>query len=126
MRRGAVTTMTDAIFRKTGRYCAAMTLLLVASVCQGSPQQAQTTLQTSAAIDRDLAEVTIPRLESLYQSHKYTVTQVMQWYLDRIARYDGVYKAFLHVEAAGALATAAAEDAAAKSGGQTFQRGPLW
>ena len=86
----------------------------------------QTTSQTAAAIDRDLAEVTIPRLESMYRSHKYTVTQVTRWYLDRIARYDGVYKALLHIDAAGALATAADLDAAAKSGGPTFKRGPLW
>ena len=62
----------------------------------------------------------------MYSSHKYTVTQVTRWYLDRIARYDGVYKAVLHIDAAGALATAAALDAAAKSGGRTFDRGPLW
>ena len=29
-----------------------------------------------AAMDRDLLEVTVPQLEQLYRSHKYTVTQV--------------------------------------------------
>ena len=62
----------------------------------------------------------------MYRSHKYTVTQVTRWYLDRIARYDGVYKAVQHVDAAGALATAADLDAAAKRGGPAFERGPLW
>ncbi len=62
----------------------------------------------------------------MYSSHKYTVTQVTRWYLDRIARYDGVYKALLHIDAAGALVTAAGLDAAAESGGLTFNRGPLW
>ena len=81
---------------------------------------------TTAAMDRDLVEVTIPRLESIYRSHRYTVVQVTRWYLERIARYDGVYKAMLHVDAEGALATAADEDAAAKRGGLRFKRGPLW
>ena len=86
----------------------------------------QTTSQTAAAIDRDLAEVTIPLLESMYSSHKYTVTQVTRWYLDRIARYDGVYKSLLYIDAAGASRAAAALDAAAEKGGLTFNRGPLW
>jgi amidase len=78
------------------------------------------------AIDHDLVEVTIPQLETMYASHKYTVTQVTQWYLDRIARYDGVYNAVLSVDRAGALATAAAEDAAAAQGGSAFARGAVW
>ncbi len=118
--------MPHSIFRNAGRQFVVMTLLLAASVCPSYAQQARTTSQTTAAIDRDLAEVTIARLESMYLSHKYTVTQVTQWYLDRIARYDGVYKAVLHIDAAGALATAAAEDASARGGGPTFERGPLW
>ena len=76
--------------------------------------------------DRDLLEVTVPKLESLYRAHKYTVTQVTQWHLDRIARYDGVYNAMIFVDREGALATAAAEDAAAVRGGAQFVRGPLW
>ena len=80
----------------------------------------------NAAMERDLTEVTVSRLQSMYAAHKYTVTQVTEWYLDRIARYDGVYKAIVHVDSSGALATAAAEDAAAKKGGRGFKRGPLW
>ena len=62
----------------------------------------------------------------MYASGKYTVTQVTQAYLDRIARYDDVYNAFLYVDTAGALATAAAEDAAKKNAGSRFVPGPLW
>jgi amidase len=81
---------------------------------------------THAALDHELVEITIPKLEALYAARTFTVTQVTHWYLDRIARYDGVYKAVVHVDEAGALATAAAEDLAARNGGQSFIRGPLW
>jgi amidase len=144
--------MTTSNVRGVCNGLAVVSVLLAASVCPSNGLQAQTqkqrgaapverrrldaqaepntssktSSQTAAAIDRDLAEVTIPRLESMYSSHKYTVTQVTRWYLDRIARYDGVYKALLHVDAAGALAAAAALDAAAESGGRTVNRGPLW
>ena len=77
-------------------------------------------------IDNDLLEVTIAKLHGFYDAKKYTVTQVTHWYLDRIAKYDRVYRAILHVDTAGALATAAAQDAAAKAGGASFKRGPLW
>jgi len=73
-------------------------------------------------IDRDLLEIDIPKLESLYTHHKYTVTQVTQWYLDRIALYNPVYRPVVHLDATGALATAAHEDATAKS----TPHGPLW
>ena len=79
-----------------------------------------------APIDNDLLEVTIAKLHAFYEAKKYTVTQVTHWYLDRIAKYDHVYRAILHVDSAGALATAAAQDAAAKAGGSSFKRGPLW
>jgi amidase len=79
-----------------------------------------------AAIDRDLLEVTIPKLEKMYVTHKYTVTQVVQWYLARIAAYNGIYRAVQTVDAKAALATASEEDAAAKKAGPSFQRGPMW
>ncbi len=79
-----------------------------------------------SAIDRDLLEVTIPRLEEMYRSHKYTVTQVVQWYLARIAKYNGIYRAVQTVDEKGALATAAREDAEAKAAGSKLQRGPMW
>jgi amidase len=37
----------------------------------------------AAAMDRDLMDVTVERLETLYREHRYTVTQVVQWHLDR-------------------------------------------
>lgn len=77
-------------------------------------------------IDRDLEEVTVPQLESMYAAGTYSVGQVTHWYLNRIARFDGVYKAVLHVDGTAALATAAAEDAAARNGGSTFTRTALW
>ena len=76
------------------------------------------------AMDRDLLEISIPRLEKLYSSHKYTVTEVVRWYLARIEKYDGIYRAVQNLDVPGALATAAREDAEAKMGG--FVRGPLW
>jgi amidase len=75
---------------------------------------------------RDLLEVTVPQLEQMYREHKYSVTQVVQWYMARIEKYNGIYRAVQNVDAAGALATAAREDAEAKAGGSGFQRGPLW
>ena len=81
---------------------------------------------TQGAADRDLLEVTIPQLEAMYRNHQYTVTQVVQWYLARIARYNGIYRAVQTVDAAGALATAAREDAEAAAGGSNDRRGPLW
>ena len=65
-------------------------------------------------------EVTIPQLQALYRSHQYTVTQVVQWYMARIARYNGIYRAVQNVDAAGALATAAREDA------EAAPHGSLW
>lgn len=80
-------------------------------------------------MDRDLLEVTVPQLEALYAAHRYTVTQVVQWYLARIGRYNGIYRAVqtLNDKAAQeALTLAAREDAEAAAGGKGFERGPLW
>lgn len=73
------------------------------------------------AMDRDLMEVSIPQLEQLYHSHKYTVTQVVRWYLDRIQRYNPVYGAIENVDAKDVLAAAAREDSETGT-----QHGPLW
>jgi amidase len=85
-----------------------------------------TVLSTSAAraqdaMDRDLLEVTVPKLQQMYRDHKYTVTQVVQWYLARITKYNGIYRAVENVDAAGALAIAAREDAEG-----TTPHGALW
>ena len=33
------------------------------------------------------------KLEQFYESHRYTVTQVVEWYTARIEKYDGIYQA---------------------------------
>jgi len=76
----------------------------------------------SQPIDKDLFEVTVPQLESFYASHKYTVTQVVQWHLARIHRYNGIYRPVEQVLEKDALVTAAKEDAAVSD----VKRGPLW
>jgi Asp-tRNA(Asn)/Glu-tRNA(Gln) amidotransferase A subunit family amidase len=77
-------------------------------------------------MDRDLMEVTVPQLEQLYADHKYTVTDVVHWYLARIDKYNGIYRALQSLDTAGALQTAAREDADAGAGGAGFLRGALW
>jgi len=75
-------------------------------------------------IDRDLTEVTIPQLERYYETHRYTVAGVVNWYIARIEKYDGIYLAVESRDFKGALATAAREDEEAKSG--KLSRTPLW
>jgi amidase len=89
---------------------------------QSTPPSASTG-SAQDAMSRDLLEVTIPELEHMYRSHKYTVTQVVQWYLARIAQYNGIYRAVQTVDSEGALAVAAREDAEAAAGGDHYQRG---
>ena len=78
------------------------------------------------AMDHDLLEVTIPQLEEMYRNHKYTVSEVVHWYMARIARYNGIYRAVQNLDLRGALDTAAREDAEAAAGGSNFERGPMW
>jgi Asp-tRNA(Asn)/Glu-tRNA(Gln) amidotransferase A subunit family amidase len=78
------------------------------------------------AIDRDLMEVTVPQLEQFYAAHKYTVTEVVRWYMARTDKYNGIYRAVEYLDSPGALATAAREDEDARTGGAGFVRGPLW
>jgi amidase len=94
-------------------------VMLVAPVACGKAPEA--TAASSAAIDRDLMDVTVPRLRELYAEKKYTVTQVVRWHLGRIDRYNGVYGAIETVMRDQALAAAARADA--ESGAA---RGPLW
>ena len=80
--------------------------------------------ERSTAIDRDLMDVTVPRLQQLYKEKTYTVTQVVQWHLDRIDRYNGVYGAIETVLRTEALAEAARQDSEASNNGGVH--GPLW
>jgi len=77
-------------------------------------------------MDRDLLEVTVPQLEGMYRNHKYTVSEVVRWYMARIARYNGIYRAVQNLDLQGALDTAAREAAEAAAGGSNFRRGALW
>ena len=75
-----------------------------------------------ASADSDLLEATIPQIEAFYKSHRYTVTQVTRWYLDRIHRYNGIYRDIETLDEQGALATAARLD----RDGPGKHPGPLW
>jgi len=101
-------------------------VLAVSAFGTSGARAAAATAPRQEAMDRDLLEVTIPQLEAMYASHKYTVTEVVQWYMARIAKYNGIYRAVQNVDAPGALATAAREDAEAATGGSHYQRGPMW
>ena len=106
--------------RRKGRRIAE--LLTAILLCAAQFHTAQAQEKSASAIDRDLMEISVEGLHQLYAQHRYTVTQVTQWYLDRIARYDGTYHALLFVDAKGALARAAEEDASAASA----RHGALW
>src|SRR5580658_1304438 len=97
--------------------------LLVAVVCARVAPAAPAPA-SSTAMNRDLLDVTVDRLHALYRQHRYTVAAVVQWHLDRIARYNGVYRAVQTVNAKAALTEAAREDAEAKEPG--FRPGRLW
>src|SRR6202050_3058067 len=103
-------------------FCALVVALAAVGVgCSRAPA-----INSQESMDRDLMEITIPQLEQLYASHKYTVTEVVRWYMARIQKYNGIYRAVQNLDMPGALATAAREDAEAKAGGAGFVRGPLW
>ncbi len=78
---------------------------------------------TAAEMDRDLMEVTIPQLHQYYARRRYTVSQVVDWYLDRIARYNDIYRPIEQVFASDARTAAAREDAEADS---DAAHAPLW
>jgi amidase len=98
--------------------------LLLMPLALAQPPSTAPERQADAAINTDLMDVTVERLHTLYRDHRYTVAQVVQWHLDRIARYNGVYKAVQTVTAETALAEADREDLEAKQPG--FHPGPLW
>ncbi len=100
------------------------------SSCTFAQVHARTSLSStrhgasSEAMDRDLLEVTIPQLHAFYRSRRYTVVQVVQWYLARIDRYNGIYLPIQTIDAQAALALAAQEDREAAA--PNFAPGPLW
>jgi Asp-tRNA(Asn)/Glu-tRNA(Gln) amidotransferase A subunit family amidase len=118
----------DLVKRRTSFCHLLVVLTILKTGCLYAQTAAPSTRKNAsqAAMDRDLLEVTIPRLERLYRSHKYTVTEVVRWYFARIEKYDRVYRAVQNLDVPGALATAAREDAEAKAGGSGYVRGPMW
>ena len=114
---------------KTGRFAVAIVFIagleLVAlnGVAQSSERGAQGSVSTrDARMDPDLMEISVPGLEKLYARHRYTVTEVTQWYLDRIERYDGTYRAILYLDKQEALRRAAEEDREPRNA----KHGALW
>ncbi|HEX5182646.1 MAG TPA: amidase [Allosphingosinicella sp.] len=89
-------------------------LLLLAAPAAAAPR----------AIERDLTDVSVARLHALYRAHRYGVRQVVAWHLDRLRRYNGVYKVAPAILADEALAEAAREDAEARRPG--FRPPALW
>jgi amidase len=105
--------------------CAALTLVSITpAIPAQAPARAASTSRSAEAMHRDLLEVTIPQLHAFYRAHRYTVTQVVQWYLARIAKYNGIYRPIQTVDASAALALAAQQDREAAAPG--FRPGPLW
>ena len=97
------------------------TLISLAVACRATPEAPA----SGTAADGDLLDVTVPQLQRLYADKQYTVTQVVQWHLDRIDRYNGVYGAIETVFRSEALAEAARLDAEAAQGGDVGRR-QLW
>jgi len=87
---------------------------------------------TQARMDHDLLEITIPQLHALYMQHRYTVRQVTEWYLARIAKYNGIYRAVQDIAGPQAIYDAEMEqhlaDHPVKSGTRApdFEKQPLW
>jgi amidase len=73
-------------------------------------------------LDRDLLEVSVPQLQRYYVQRKYTVAEVVEWYLGRIRRYNGIYRPIENLFEADARAEAERADAGLDRG----TRGPLW
>lgn len=76
------------------------------------------------AIDRDLTDISVDGLHALYRAHRYSVRQVVQWHLDRLSRYNGVYKVAPAILTEEALAEAEREDAQARR--PDFRPPALW
>src|SRR6478672_2556018 len=93
-------------------------VLLVAAQSRKDPSAPSRPAPTQSRMDKDLLEITVPRLQELYSKHKYTVTQVTQWHLARIEKYNAIYRAVERVDAVDALKTAARLDQEAVSGGK--------
>ena len=111
-----------AMIRRHPSIAAALVILVpLSAACRATSETPAGAPAQGPAIDRDLVDVTVMQLHRLYADKTYTVTQVVQWHLDRIDRYNGVYGAIETVFRDEALAEATRQDAAAPG-----SRGPLW
>lgn len=102
----------------------ALVLMALSAYGQQGPKATHAAIASHATMDRDLLDVSVDRLHELYRQHRYTVTQVVKWHLDRIHRYNGVYRAVQTLEEKSALELAVREDAEAWQPG--FKPGLLW
>ena len=97
-------------------------LIVIASLLPMSTPSA--TFGAPRTIDADLTEVSITTLHRYYLEHRYTVSDVVDWHLGRIGRYNGVYRAVEQVFDAQARAQAADLDAQLRAG--HTPTGALW
>jgi amidase len=94
--------------------------------CQATAPPPASSVPDARAMDGNLLDVSVAGLHRLYDAKTYTVTQVVQWHLDRIDRYNAVYGAIETLFRDDALTLAAELDADAAGGGTAAARGPLW
>ena len=94
---------------------AAVCTTLVAGACAPAAQR-----PSRAPID--VVELTAQQIQADYAAHKYTAVQLTRAYLDRIARYEPRYNAFISMNP-DALSTARALD---KEMARSGPRGPLF
>ena len=80
----------------------------------------------SAAMDRDLMEVTIPQLEALYRSHKYTVTAGSAWYHGPHRQIQRHLSRGQNVDTRERWRRRRGRMQRLKPAGADFHRGPLW
>jgi amidase len=103
--------------RVVGTSVAVARVIAFALALFGTPNMSR----AQEAIDKDLIEISIPKLQSYYAFGKYTAVQVTRWHLARIAKYNPEYNAFIKLFPEQALARAAELDAAAGK-----PKGALW
>ena len=99
---------------------------VVATTAAAQPHKPKAAAAVASPIEHDLLEIDVPHLQDLYRARKYSVTEVVNWYLARIRRYNGVYGAIEDLDTKGALETAAREDADFKAQGPPAMHGALW
>ncbi|MEP7117231.1 MAG: hypothetical protein ABI880_06605, partial [Acidobacteriota bacterium] len=78
---------------------AAVVMVAVATMamtqCAPAPHEVPPASAAAAQeeLDQALLEISVTQLQDLYARRVYTVTQVVQWHLARIGRYNRIYRA---------------------------------